>query len=50
MGAFCPINLFKVDAVLLDIDWELTMIPSLLLGINFPIILIVKFLENKFKP
>jgi len=36
----------KVDNVLLGVYWELTMIPSFLMGVIFPIILIIKFIRK----
>ena len=38
--------LFKIDNVLLGVYWELTMIPSFLTGVIFPIILIIKFIAK----
>jgi len=46
IGFLYSIYLLKVDNVLLGVYWELTMIPSFLMGVIFPIILIIKFIKK----
>jgi len=46
IGFLYSMYLLKVDNVLLGVYWELTMIPSFLMGIIFPIILIIKFIKK----
>ena len=41
--------LFKIDSVLLGAYWELTMIPSFVLGVVFPFIAIIKIIKQKTK-
>ena len=41
--------LFKIDSVLLGVYWELTMIPSFVLGVVFPFIAIIKIIKQKTK-
>ena len=43
IGFLYSMYLLKVDNVLLGVYWELTMIPSFLMGVILPIILIIKF-------
>ena len=46
IGFLYTMYLLKVDNVLLGVYWELTMIPSFLMGVIFPIILIIKFIRK----
>ena len=46
IGFLYSMYLLKVDNVLLGVYWELTMIPSFLMGVIFPIILIIKFIRK----
>jgi hypothetical protein len=46
IGFLYSMYLLKVDNVLLGVYWELTMIPSFLMGVIFPIILIIKFIKK----
>jgi len=46
IGFLYAMYLFKIDNVLLGVYWELTMIPSFLMGVIFPIILIIKFIKK----
>ena len=46
IGFLYAMYVLKVDNVLLGVYWELTMIPSFLMGIIFPIILIIKFIRK----
>ena len=43
-------NFFKIEYTLIGVYHELTMIPSLLFGCVFPVLLAVKFFRNFFKP
>ena len=47
IGFLYSMYLLKVDNVLLGVYWELTMIPSFLMGVIFPIILIIKFIRKQ---
>ena len=44
------LNFFKIEYTLIGVYHELTMIPSLLLGCVFPVLVAVKFFRNFFKP
>jgi len=46
IGFLYTMYLFKIDNVLLGVYWELTMIPSFLMGVISPIILIIKFIRK----
>ena len=46
IGFLYAMYVLKVDNVLLGVYWELTMIPSFLIGVIFPIILIIKFIRK----
>jgi len=46
IGFLYAMYVLKVDNVLLGVYWELTMIPSFLMGVIFPIILIIKFIKK----
>jgi hypothetical protein len=46
IGFLYAMYVLKVDNVLLGVYWELTMIPSFLMGVIFPIILIIKFIRK----
>jgi hypothetical protein len=46
IGFLYSMYLLKVDNVLLGVYWELTMIPSFLMGVILPIILIIKFIKK----
>ena len=46
IGFLYSMYLLKVDNVLLGVYWELTMIPSFLMGVIFLIILIIKFIKK----
>ncbi len=46
IGFLYSMYLLKVDNVLLGVYWELTMIPSFLMGVIFPIILIIEFIKK----
>ena len=46
IGFLYAMHVLKVDNVLLGVYWELTMIPSFLMGVIFPIILIIKFIRK----
>ena len=46
IGFLYAMYVLKVDNVLLGVYWELTMIPSFLMGVIFPIILIIKFIRS----
>ena len=46
IGFLYSMYLLKVDNVLLGVYWELTMIPSFLMGVIFPIILIINFIKK----
>jgi len=46
IGFLYSMYLLKVDNVLLGVYGELTMIPSFLMGVIFPIILIIKFIKK----
>jgi len=47
IGLFYILYQFKVEHVLIGVFWELTSIPSFLIGIIFPIWLVVKMIITK---
>ena len=44
------LNFFKIEYTLIGVYHELTMLPSLLLGCIFPLLLVIKFFRSFFKP
>ena len=44
------LTFFKIEYTLIGVYHELTMIPSLLLGCVFPVLVAVKFFRTFFKP
>ena len=44
------LHFFKIEHTLIGVYHELTMLPSLLFGCIFPVLLAIKFFRNFFTP
>jgi hypothetical protein len=44
------LQFFKIEQTLIGVYHELTMLPSLLFGCVFPVLLAIKFFRNFFTP